>query len=314
MRDGISGSPFLTVTARALAALALLTLAACQSGSGDTRQAGLAPQVIGSAQAAVAPTAVPDPVTVDSVALVPASAEARGHAALVIDAASGAELFAANADAPRYPASLTKMMTLYLLFEAVERGELTLDTPLAVSARAAARPPAKIGLATGSTITVREAAQALAVRSANDVAVAIAERLAGSESAFAAQMTAKARSLGMSRTRFVNASGLADTRQVTTARDMAILGRALKARFPQYAAYFRATSFAYNGRTFEATNKLLGRVPGVDGLKTGYIGLSGYNLVATGSRGGRGFVVVVMGGKSESARDAEVTRLIETYF
>lgn len=245
---------------------------------------------------------------------VSARAEARADSAIVIDASSGRTLFEEEADAPRYPASLTKMMTLYLLFEEIQAGRLTLDGELEISNNAAAQPPAKIGLLAGSTIRVADAAQAIAVRSANDLAVAIAENIAGSEAAFARRMNDKAKSLGMSRTRFVNASGLPDPEQVTSARDMATLGRALKSRFPQYASYFRARSFSYGGRTYEATNKLLGRVAGVDGIKTGYIRLSGYNLVASGNRNGKSLIVVVMGGESEASRNSRVTQLFEQYF
>lgn len=280
---------------------ACLFLAACQTAGAPSAtapsvsQTGAAPQVA-------------------AVSYAPSTAVARGHSALVIDAANGAELHAQNADAARFPASLTKMMTLYLLFEEVSAGRKSLSSPLSVSANAARKPPAKIGVKAGTTITVEQAARALAVKSANDVAVVIAENISGSEEAFAKKMTAKARSLGMTRTRFVNASGLPDPAQVTTARDMAKLGRSLKSRFPQYASYFRARTFTYNGRTFKATNNLLGKVTGVDGLKTGYIGLSGYNLVATAQRGGKKRLVVVMGGKSETARDREVTRLLENSF
>ncbi|WP_417686091.1 D-alanyl-D-alanine carboxypeptidase family protein [Roseibium sp.] len=282
--------------------LAGMLLASCQT----------APQPSPQTAAAV-PAAQPSAVA--AVSYAPAStAVARGYSELVMDMASGAELSSVNADAPRYPASLTKMMTLYLLFEEVEAGRVSLSTPLTVSAKAAGQPPAKIGLKAGSTITVDEAIRALAVKSANDVAITVAENLAGSESAFASRMTAKARALGLSRTRFVNASGLPDPAQVTTARDMARLGRALKTRFPQYASNFRARSFEHGGRSFRATNNLLGKVAGVDGLKTGYISLSGYNLVATARRGGQQRLVVVMGGKSEASRDAKVTQLIEASF
>lgn len=243
----------------------------------------------------------------------PGTAVARAHSAIVIDAVSGRVLHEEEADGLRYPASLTKMMTLYLLFDALDRGEVNMDTPIPVSARAARQPPARIGLVAGESLSVRQAISALAVKSANDVAVAVAEKLGGSESAFAARMTARARSLGMSRTTFVNASGLPDARQVTTARDMAILARALKSRHARQARFFTARSFTYKGRTFKATNNLLGRVAGVDGLKTGYISMSGYNLAATAGRGGRRVIAVVIGGKSESARDREVETLIDTY-
>jgi D-alanyl-D-alanine carboxypeptidase len=276
-------------------------LAACQTAQGP----GPAP----ATSTAPAVEAAPLP----AVAYAPETAVERGFSALVLNASTGEELYAVDADAPRYPASLSKMMTLYLLFEAVSEGRYSLSTPLSVSAKAASEPPAKIGLKAGSTITVEEAARALAVKSANDVAIVVAENLAGSEAAFARQMTSQARALGLSRTRFVNATGLPDPGQVSSARDMAVLGLALKRRFPQYASYYRAKSFSYNGRTFRATNNLVGKVAGVDGLKTGYIRMSGYNLVATANRGGKRLIVVVMGGASEAARDKEVTRLIEAY-
>lgn len=283
--------------------LALL-LAACQTAQAPSPSASSAAPV---ANAPVQSTSLP------VVGYAPATAEERGFSALVLDASTGQQLYAVDADAARFPASLTKMMTLYLLFEAVAEGRYSLSSPLTVSENAASQPPAKIGLKAGTTITVQQAARALSVRSANDVGVAVAENLAGSETAFARQMTQQARALGLSRTRFENATGLPDPGQVTTARDMAKLGLALKRRFPQYASYYRAKSFTYNGRTFKATNNLLGKVSGVDGLKTGYIRMSGYNLVATARRGGKQVIVVVIGGKSESARDKEVTRLIETY-
>ncbi|WP_299473699.1 D-alanyl-D-alanine carboxypeptidase family protein [uncultured Roseibium sp.] len=289
-----------TVSALCLA----LVLAACQTAQ---TQAPATPAASSAAAAPVQSASLP------VIAYAPATAEERGFSALVINASSGEQLYEVDADAARFPASLTKMMTLYLLFEAVADGRYSLSSPLTVSDNAASQPPAKIGLKAGTTITVEQAAKALAIRSANDVGMAVAENLAGSEAAFARQMTRQARALGLSRTRFVNATGLPDPSQVTTARDMAKLGLALKRRFPQYAGYYRAKSFNYGGRTFKATNNLLGKVPGVDGLKTGYIRMSGYNLVATARRGGKQLIVVVMGGKSEAARDREVTRLIEAY-
>lgn len=292
-----------TLALKRVAIGALVALvAACQTAQTPTTSA---------APPATAPVVQSAALPVISYA--PSSAVERGFSALVLNASTGEELYAVEADAPRYPASLTKMMTLYLLFEAVSEGRYALSSPLRVSAKAAAEPPAKIGLKAGSMITVEQAARALAVKSANDVALAVAENLAGSEAAFARQMTAQARALGLSRTRFVNATGLPDEAQVTSARDMAKLGLALKRRFPQYAGYYRAKSFAYNGRTFRATNNLIGKVAGVDGLKTGYIRMSGYNLVATANRGGKRLIVVVIGGESEAARDREVTRLIEAY-
>lgn len=256
---------------------------------------------------------ITNPMSVVATAYAPKEPVTRGKSALVVDAGSGRVLFAENADAPRHPASLTKMMTLYILFEAVKTRKLSLNTPLTVSAEAASQPPTRIGLEAGSTITVRDAIRALAVKSANDVAVVVAERLSGSEATFAASMSKKARALGLSRTRFGNATGLPDPGNVTTARDMAKLARLLKTRFPRYSSYFRAQTFTYNGRTFKATNQLLGTVRGVDGMKTGYIRASGFNLVATANRGGKRLIVVVIGGSSKKARDAEVTALIESY-
>ncbi|WP_422037692.1 D-alanyl-D-alanine carboxypeptidase family protein [Roseibium sp.] len=294
----------LKLTGKVGAVLLALLLAACQTAQAPSPSASSgAPATSTAAQTASLP----------AVGYAPATAQERGFSALVLDASTGEQLYAVDADAARFPASLTKMMTLYLLFEAVAEGRYSLSSPLTVSENAASQPPAKIGLKAGTTITVQRAARALSVRSANDVGVAVAENLAGSEAAFARQMTQQARALGLSRTRFENATGLPDPGQVTTARDMAKLGLALKRRFPQYASYYRAKSFTYNGRTFKATNNLLGKVSGVNGLKTGYIRMSGYNLVATAQRGGKQLIVVVMGGKSESARDKEVTRLIEAY-
>ncbi len=311
---------------RALVALPLaFMLAACQTaapGGSASGARGLqathvaSPEASSAVQAAALP-ALPGVSGSDPGPMLalnaPGKAEPRAHAAIVIDALSGRVLHEAEADSLRYPASLTKMMTLYLLFDALAEGRVSTDTQLAVSARAAGQPPARIGLATGGSLTVSQAIQALAVKSANDVAVAVAENLAGSEAAFARQMTAKARALGMRRTNFVNASGLPDPRQVTTARDMAILSRALKSRHASRARAFTARSFTYGGRTYQATNNLLGRVAGVDGIKTGYIRLSGYNLAASAQRNGRQVIAVVFGGESESARDREVTSLIEQY-
>ena len=241
------------------------------------------------------------------------AAEIRGHSILVLDYPSGRVLEAENPDALRYPASLSKMMTLFLLFEAVEAGRFSLDTELPVSAEAASQPPSKLGFRPGETISVRDAAQSLATKSANDVAVAIAENLAGTQANFAAAMTTRARQLGMRNTRFVNASGLPDPRQISTARDMAILARALISRNQRYMPMFKVTQFSFKGKIYRATNKLLGKVEGVDGLKTGFIRDSGFHLVATAQRGGRRIIVVVMGGPTGASRNAEVTGLIDKY-
>jgi D-alanyl-D-alanine carboxypeptidase len=285
---------------------AVLVLAGCMSRLPPT------PAPEASVAAASAPAAMVSSF-VPALFAPPREVEERAHAAIVVDVDTGEVLFEEDAEGLRYPASLTKMMTLYLLFEEIAAGRLTLSDRLSVSETAAKQPPSRIGLKEGETIRVEDAARAMAVKSGNDVAVVIAESLAGSEDAFAARMTRTARALGMRDTVFVNASGLPDTGQISTARDMAILARALKVRHPRFARYFSEKEFRYNGRRFETTNKLLGKVAGVDGLKTGYIRLSGFNLAASARRGGRSIIVVVMGGKTGRSRDAEVTRLIDTH-
>ena len=196
-------------------------------------------------------------------------------AAITVDARNGKLLYAENADAIRHPASLTKMMTLYVLFRDLKAGKIRLSSPIRMSARAASMAPSKLGVKPGKSITVETAIRALVVKSANDVAAAVAENLGGTERAFAQRMTSTARAIGMSRTTFVNASGLPDPAQVTTARDMATLGLRLMRDFPQYYPYFRTQSFVYNGRTIKGHNRLLGRYEGTDGIKTGYINASG---------------------------------------
>ena len=242
-----------------------------------------------------------------------AHAERRSYAAMVVDTRSGKILYENDADDLRYPASLTKLMTLFLVFEDIKAGRISLDDSLYVSAYAASRPPSRLGLKAGSTITLGDAVQALAVKSANDVAAVIAENVGGSEAAFSKRMTQMAAALGMSHTRYVNASGLPDKQQITTARDMAILGRALKTRHPDLCRYFSARSFTYNGHTYRSTNRLLGKVPGVDGMKTGYIRDSGYNLVASAHRGRKSIIVVVIGGSTGKARNDAVTKLVQRY-
>jgi D-alanyl-D-alanine carboxypeptidase len=236
------------------------------------------------------------------------------YAAIVVDANSGAILFQANADQSRYPASLTKMMTLYMLFEAIETGRISSATLIPVSDYARGRPPSKIGFKRGQSVDVDTAIYALAVKSANDVAVAVAELLGGTEEQFAQMMTAKARQLGMSGTIFRNASGLPDDQQPTTAGELALLGLAGRRRFPSHYAYFSSTSFSYNGRTIRGHNDLIGKVDGVDGIKTGYIRASGYNIATSVSRNGRRIVVVVMGGESAKSRNGHVHELIVRYF
>jgi D-alanyl-D-alanine carboxypeptidase len=237
-----------------------------------------------------------------------------GYATIVIDAETGAVLSEQNADQRNYPASLTKMMTLYMVFDALERHQLTLKQPVAVSRRAAGQAPSRLGLRPGQTITVEQVILALVTKSANDAAAAIAETLGGTESQFAQMMTRRARALGMSSTTFRNASGLPDPRQVTTARDMATLSRALWRDFPQYYPYFSRDRFTYRGRVIANHNNLLRSYAGADGIKTGYIRASGYNLAASAVRDGRRVIGVVLGGKSPSQRNQRMAALLDRGF
>ena len=234
-------------------------------------------------------------------------------ASIVVDGNDGEVLHATNADAPRHPASLTKIMTLYLLFERLEAGKIRLDSQLKVSEHAAEQAPTKLGLRPGQTIAVDDAIKAVVTKSANDAAVTIAENLAGDEGEFARLMTQKARALGMSRTTYVNASGLPDDDQITTARDQALLGRAIQERFPRYYKYFSTPEFVYHGREMRNHNHLLGEVGGVDGIKTGYTRASGFNLVTSVHRDGRYIVAVALGGHSAGERDARMRELISTH-
>jgi D-alanyl-D-alanine carboxypeptidase len=234
-------------------------------------------------------------------------------AEMVVDVKTGRTLSATNEDALRYPASITKVMTLYLLFEHLERGAVRLDTPLSVSANAARQAPSKLGLKPGSTIEVEDAIKALVTKSANDVAVVVAENIGGSEPSFAEMMTRKARELGMSRTVFRNASGLPNKEQVTTARDLTILARAIQERFPKYYGYFETRSFTYAGKTHKNHNKLLGRIEGVDGIKTGFTNASGFNLMTNVKTDDRHVVAVVLGGRSGASRDQIMASLIQTH-
>jgi len=234
-----------------------------------------------------------------------------GLAAIVVDANSGRVLYGRNEHEQRHPASVTKVMTLYLLFEQLERGRLRLDSPLMISSHAAAQAPSKLGLSPGETIEVEDAIKAVVTKSANDIAVAIAENIGGDEDSFARTMTAKARQLGMRDTHFANASGLPDSRQLTTAQDLAVLGRAIQDRFPRYYRYFSTHVFAYGGARHRNHNHLLGRVEGVDGIKTGYTRASGFNLLTSVRRGGRHIVAVVLGGRTAGARDHAMASLIE---
>lgn len=246
--------------------------------------------------------------------LLPVTAMANSkYAGIVVDAKTGKTLYASSADAYRYPASLTKIMTLYVVFEELSAGRLTLNSRLKVSKYAAGRPPSKLGLKPGKTIKVKDAILALVTKSANDVATVVAENISGSEKKFAQRMTSTARSLGMKKTTFRNPHGLPNSGQRTTARDMATLGRAIQEHYPQYYGYFKTRSYKYNGRTYGNHNKLLGRVKGVDGIKTGYIRASGFNLVTSVNRNGRQIVAVVMGGRSGASRNAQMTKLISRY-
>lgn len=247
-------------------------------------------------------------------ALAGSPAAARTSSAIVVDAASGRVLYESNADARAYPASLAKMMTLYLLFEALDSKRLTLESPLTVSRHAAGMDETNINLRPGDRLTVEQAIRAIIVRSANDAAATVAEALAGSERGFAEMMTGKARRLGMKETHFRNASGLPDAQQRTTARDLAILARALVGTFPDYYRYFGERKFSFRGHTYVSHNHLMKTYKGADGLKTGYIRASGFNLVASASREGRRLIAVVLGGTSPGARDAQVARLLDRGF
>ena len=251
--------------------------------------------------------------TGDSVG-VPA-AEARPlQSSIVVDAASGEVLSASNADTSTYPASLTKMMTLYLLFEAMQDGRVKLTDTITFSKYSAGMAATNLNVDRGDRISVETAIMALVVRSANDAATAIAEHLGGTEAGFARLMTNKAQMLGMTRTTFRNANGLPDPKQRTTARDMATLSVALIRDFPQYYGYFKRTSFKYRGVTYRGHNKLLKSFKGYDGIKTGYIRASGFNLASSAERDGRRLVVVVLGGTSPSMRDRKVADLLTSGF
>lgn len=235
------------------------------------------------------------------------------YAAIVVDANTGETLFARHADAARFPASLTKMMTLYILFEELDAGRMTLSTKLNVSANAAAQAPSKLGVRAGSTIKVEDAIQAMTTKSANDVAVVVAENVGGSVSGFASRMNRTARALGMRSSTWRNPNGLPNAAQHTTARDLVKLAQALQSDFPAYYPYFGVRTFTYRGTRYRNHNRLLGSVEGVDGIKTGYTNASGFNLVTNVRRDGRHIIAVVMGGKTASSRDAHMRDLIATY-
>ena len=235
------------------------------------------------------------------------------YAAIVVDDKSGQVLHEVKPDEPRHPASLTKIMTLYLLFEQLEAGKIKLDTPLMISAHAAAAAPVKLGLKANGTIRAEEALKAMVTKSANDAAVVVGEAIGGTEEEFAKLMTEKAKSLGMASTVYVNASGLPAEEQITTARDQALLGRAIGHRFPNYYRYFATPSFQYGGKEMHNHNALLGRVKGVDGIKTGFTEASGYNLVASIRRDEKHLVAVVLGGSSNAQRDDRMRQLLEEH-
>jgi D-alanyl-D-alanine carboxypeptidase (penicillin-binding protein 5/6) len=236
------------------------------------------------------------------------------YAAIVIDANSGEVLYDKRADSPRYPASVTKIMTLYLTFEALSEGRMKATDRVIISPRAAAQAPTKLGLPVGDSLSVDEAIRAITVKSANDVAVALAEKLGGSEQRFAALMTLRGQELGMRNSRFVNASGLPDSRQISTARDLAILSRATMRDFPQYYSYFSIKGFTFRGNYVRGHNRLLDSMDGFDGLKTGYTNASGYNLAGSAVRDGRRLIAVVLGGSSTAWRDNNMEDLLLTGF
>jgi D-alanyl-D-alanine carboxypeptidase len=242
------------------------------------------------------------------------SAALPTHAEFLIDPVTGAILHSSNADATTQPASLTKMMTLYMTFDALDRGDLTLDQSLAVSQRAQNQPPSKLGFTAGSTIRVEDAILGLVTRSANDAAVVLAEAIGGSEENFAREMTAKANILGMRNTTFRNASGLPNPNQLTTARDVATLAKSLIEDHPRRYAYFSRRSFIYNGAQVYSHNRLMLRYEGMDGLKTGFVNASGFNLAASAVKDGRRLIAVVLGGNTARERDNRVAALLDDGF
>ncbi len=236
------------------------------------------------------------------------------YAAFVIDINSNTVLYSRSADRPRYPASLTKIMTLYMVFEALREGTITRATRIIFSSHAAAQPPSRLGIAVGQSISVESAIRALVTKSANDVAAAVAEHLGGTESGFAREMTRTARTLGMSNTTFKNASGLPNSAQTTTARDMARLGYAIQRDFPGEYSYFSTRSFTFQGRRYGNHNRLLGNVQGVDGIKTGYTRASGFNLTTSLRRNNRHLIAVVMGGPTGRSRDNHMRYLLDRFY
>ncbi|NCO03660.1 MAG: D-alanyl-D-alanine carboxypeptidase [Alphaproteobacteria bacterium] len=236
------------------------------------------------------------------------------YASIVMDAETGMILSQRYADATRHPASLTKVMTLLLVFDALERGDLNLRDRIRISSRAASMVPSKLGLPAGSSIRVEDAIYALVTKSANDIAVAVAEHLGGTESKFARAMTDRSKAIGMNATRFMNASGLHDKYQVTTARDMAKMAQYIIKRYPKYYTYFKTRDFTYKGKTYRNHNRLLGNYRGMDGFKTGYINASGFNLIASAERDGRRIIGVVFGGRSGASRNEHMVNILDTGF
>ncbi|MEP0329180.1 MAG: D-alanyl-D-alanine carboxypeptidase [Anderseniella sp.] len=231
--------------------------------------------------------------------------------AITVDASTGKIIYSKNIDSKRYPASLTKVMTLYLMFQEIEAGRMSFSTPMKVSKLAAAQQPSKLGLRVGSTITARNAMFALITKSANDAAMVVAEHIGGSQKGFAQRMTRQARAMGMTRTKFTNPNGLPDKRQVTTARDMATLGLRIQRDFPKYYKHFATRSFKYGKRKYRNHNRLLGKLKGVDGIKTGYTRASGFNLLSSRTLGTRSLVAVVIGGRSGRSRNAFMTKILK---
>lgn len=242
------------------------------------------------------------------------TATAEKYASIVIDLERDQVLHARHADAPRYPASLTKAMTLYMLFNAMKAGEVRLYEELPVSRAAASQPPSSLRLRAGATITTKDAINALVTKSANDVAVVVAERLGGTEQRFATLMTTKARAMGMENTTFKNASGLPNTQQLSTARDMAVLAERLLEDHADYYGYFSNKKFSWGRATYKNHNKLIGTVAGVDGIKTGYTRASGFNLMTSAKRRGRRVVAIMFGGSTARSRDQHVSDLIEAAY
>lgn len=243
----------------------------------------------------------------------PDRAAAR-YASIVVEADTGRILHSTNAETKNYPASLTKIMTIFMTFEALKSGKLKPDQALPISRVAEGRSPSKLGLRRGETITVDDAIKALVTKSANDVATVLAEAMGGTERKFADMMTERARALGMKDTTFKNASGLPNRAQLSTARDMAILARAVLYGHPKMYHHFSRTSFTYKGRTYKTHNRLMSRYRGMDGIKTGYIRASGFNLVASATRGGKRLIAVVFGGKTSKIRDRHVANLLDKGF